>query len=100
MNILLDQAANVIRDAMEFSGERRSSKLNEAIGLLEAVKPTRERDGMMALAYLRLSQTQKEIGKKQDAERNFMVGYSYSRTSREERVRRLAEKMSSEYVVI
>ncbi len=93
---LLDQAANLIRDAREMQNEQAISALQEAVALLEAVRPSKERDGMMALAYLRLAQTQRRMGRGKDADRSFMVGYSYARTSREERVRRLAEKMGEE----
>lgn len=71
--------------------------MKESVGLLEAVRPSRERDGMMALAYLRLAQMQRQLGKRIEAERAYMLGYSYARSSREERVRRLAEKLSEEF---
>jgi len=95
---LLDQAANLLREAREFPPQEALNRFNEAIALLGAVRPGKERDGMMALAYLRLAQLQRRLGKSQEAERAFMVGYSYARTSREERVRRLAEKLSEEFV--
>lgn len=94
---LLDQAAILIRDARESPPERAVGSLKESVGLLEAVRPSKERDGMMALAYLRLAQMQRQLGKRQEAERAFMLGYSYARSSREERVRRLAEKLSQEF---
>ena len=98
MQRLLDQAVNLIRDARELTPQEATQRLGEAIALLEAVRPGKERDGMMALAYMRLAQTQRGMGKKADSERSFMVGYSYARTSREERVRRLAEELSEEFV--
>lgn len=98
MQRLLDQAANLIRDARELTPQESAQRLNEAIALLEAVRPGKERDGMMALAFMRLAQAQRRMGKSADSERSFMVGYSYARTSREERVRRLAEKLSEEFV--
>ncbi|WP_337870842.1 hypothetical protein [Meiothermus sp.] len=98
MQRLLDQAALLIRDARELSPEQAVGSLKEAVGLLEAVRPSKERDGMMALAYLRLAQVQRQLGRRNEAERAFMLGYSYARSSREERVRRLAEKLSGEFV--
>lgn len=97
MQRLLDQAANLIRDARELQNESAISALQESVALLEAVRPGKERDGMMALAYLRMAQAQRRIGKNREADRSYMVGYSYARTSREERVRRLAEKLSEEF---
>lgn len=96
MQRLLDQAALLIRDARDQPPERAAGVFKEAVALLEAVPPGRERDGMMALAYLRLSQAQRKGGKTKEAERSYMLGYSYARTSREERVRRLAEKIGEE----
>lgn len=97
MQRLLDQAAILIRDARELSPEQATGSLKEAVGLLEAVRPCKERDGMMALAFLRLAQLQRRLGKSRDAERAYILGYSYARTSREERVRRLAEKLAEEF---
>ncbi|GIW25640.1 hypothetical protein [Meiothermus sp.] len=97
MQRLLDQAAILIRDARELPPEQAVGSLKESVGLLEAVRPSKERDGMMALAYLRLAQMQRQLGKRKEAERAFMLGYSYARSSREERVRRLAEKLSQEF---
>jgi len=94
---LLDQAAVFIRDARELPPEQAVGALKESVGLLEAVRPSKERDGMMALAYLRLAQVQRHLGKRNEAERAYMLGYSYARSSREERVRRLAEKISEEF---
>ncbi|MER3483062.1 MAG: hypothetical protein C4332_07880 [Meiothermus sp.] len=96
MQRLLDQAALLIRDAREQPPEQAGRGFQEAVALLEAVPPGRERDGMMALAYLRLSQVQRKEGKTKEAERSYMLGYSYARTSREERVRRLAERLGEE----
>lgn len=97
MQRLLDQAAILIRDARELPPERATRSFQEAVGLLEAVPPGKERDGMMALAYLRMSQTQRKMGQGREADRSYMLGYSYARTSREERVRRLAEKLGEEF---
>jgi hypothetical protein len=98
MQRLLDQAAVLIRDAREVSPEQAVDALKEAVALLEAARPSRERDGMMALAYLRLAQLQRQLDKRNEAERFFMLGYSYARSSRQERVRRLAEKLNREFV--
>jgi len=95
---LLDQAAVFIRDAREAPPEQAVGMLKEAVALLEAVRPSKERDGLMALAYLRLSQLQRQLGKRNEAERFFLLGYSYARSSRQERVRRLAEKLNLEFV--
>ena len=97
MQRLLDQAANLIREAREQEAGQSVGNLQESVALLEAIKPGKERDGMMALAYLRLAQAHGRMGQKREAERSFMIGYSYARTSREERVRRLAEKMVDEF---
>ncbi|RIH87394.1 hypothetical protein Mlute_00950 [Meiothermus luteus] len=96
MQRLLDQAALLIRKARELPPQEAVASLKEAVGLLEAVRPSKERDGMMALAYLRLAQLEGQRGRRQEAERAFMLGYSYARTSREERVRRLAERLGQE----
>ena len=95
---LLDQAAVFIRDAREAPLEQAVGLLKEAVALLEAARPSKERDGLMALAYLRLAQLQRQLGKRNEAERFFMLGYSYARSSRQERVRRLAEKLNREFV--
>lgn len=97
MQRLLDQAALLIREARQLEPQQALGSFNEALGLLEAVMPGKERDGMMALAYLRLAQAQQRLGQKREAERSFMIGYSYARTSREERVRRLSEKLADEF---
>ncbi|MDX2005811.1 MAG: hypothetical protein SFU83_11085 [Meiothermus sp.] len=97
MQRLLDQAASLIRDARELEPQKALGSFHEAVGLLEAVRPGKERDGMMALAYLRLAQAQQRLGQRRDSERSFMLGYSYARTSREDRVRRLAEKLAEEF---
>jgi hypothetical protein len=93
---LLDKAANILRDARDLQPKEALAQLQEALGLLEGAKPNSERDGMMALAHLRLAQTHARMGKAQEAERSFMAGYSYARTSREDRVRRFAEKLREE----
>ncbi len=85
-----------MKDVRELSPQDAISKLREAAGLLQAVRPGKERDGMLALAELRLSQAQKGLGNQAEAERSLIVGYSYARTSREVRVRRFAEKLRGE----
>ena len=57
--------------------------------LLHRLSPTRERDGLLALVYLRLYQLRRE-------EEDFLLGYSYARTSRVEAVRLLAERLKGE----
>ena len=96
MQVLLDKAANILRDARDLPPKEAISQLQEALGFLEGIKPNAERDGMLALAHLRLAQMLGRMGKPQEAERSFMVGYSYARTSREDRVRRFAEKLREE----
>lgn len=98
MQRLLDQATVFIRDAREAPLEQAGGLLKEAVALLEAARPSRERDGLIALAYLRLAQQQRQLGKRKEAKRFFMLGYSYARSSRQQRVRRLAEKLSGEFV--
>jgi hypothetical protein len=93
---LLDQAAEILQDARDMAPAEAVGKFKEAVSLLEAVRPGSERDGLMALAYLRLAQLQKRLSNRPEAERVFMLGYSYARTSREERVRRFAEKLREE----
>jgi len=94
---LLDQAAYLIREARDLGPAEMVPRLKEALEILEAVRPSSERDGMMGLAYLRLAQAQKNLGQPREAERAFMLGYSYARTSREDRVRRFAEKLKEEF---
>lgn len=96
MQRLLDQAAEILQDARDTAPAEAIGKLKEALSLLEAARPGSERDGLMALAYLRLVQAQKRLGNLAEAERAFMLGYSYARTSREDRVRRFAEKLREE----
>lgn len=97
MQRLLDRAAHLIREARDLAPGEVVPRLKEALGLLEAVRPGPERDGMIGLAYLRLAQAQKALGQPREAERAFMLGYSYARTSREDRVRRFAEKLKEEF---
>ncbi len=97
MQRLLDQAARLIQNARDLPAAEALAFLREAIGLLEACRPAKERDGMMALAYLRLAQAERQLGRRAEAERAYMLGYSYARTSREERVRRLAERLGEEF---
>ncbi len=64
-----------------------SSKLREIVKLLHRLPPSRERDGLLAVAYLRLYQA---LGKEED----YLRGYSYARTARVEAVRLMAERMA------
>ncbi len=71
--------------------------VQEVLALLEEVRPSRARDGMMALAYLRMAQLKRRMGADEEAERAFWVGFSYARTSGEVRVRRFAERLKEEF---
>lgn len=93
---LLDIAAGLIREAQRLEPNESASKLRDALDALESTPPSAERDSMLALAYLRLSQSELRLGNRPEADRTFMTGYSYARTSREERVQRLAERLKEE----
>lgn len=64
-----------------------SAKLREIAKLLHRLPPSRERDGLLAVAYLRLYQA---LGKEED----YLRGYSYARTARLEAVRLMAERLA------
>jgi len=96
MQRLLDLAANLIREAQRLEAPQALPKLQQALEALEGTPPSRERDGMLALVYLRLAQAHSRLGNTLEAERTYMTGYAYARTSREERVQRLAERLKSE----
>ncbi len=55
--------------------------------------PSKPRDGTIAFAYLTLAQ-RLEGG---EAERCFVAGYSYARTSRDPQARPLAERLREEF---
>lgn len=97
MEPLLDQATALLQEAQQLEPKEALARLREATLLLEAVRPDRERDGLLALAFLRQAQLQRQLGRPQEAERAFVSGYSYARSSREERVRRLAERLREEF---
>ncbi len=61
----------------------------EVVKRLHRLPPSPKRDGLLALAYLRLYQLR-------GLEEDFLRGYSYARTSRQEGVRRLAERLLEE----
>lgn len=63
------------------------NRLQEIARLLHRLPPSRERDGLLAVAYLRLySLTGRE--------EHYLRGYSYARTARLEPVRLLAERLA------
>ncbi|AAS81178.1 MULTISPECIES: hypothetical protein [Thermus] len=68
---------------------RNLSRLQEIAKLLERFPPGRERDGLLAVAYLRLYQVVKRP-------EYLFRGYSYARTARVEEVRALAERLWEE----
>lgn len=63
-----------------------SARLREIAKLLHRLPPSRERDGLLAVAYLRLYQA---LGEEED----YLRGYSYARTARVEAVRLMAERV-------
>ncbi len=65
---------------------------------LEAEPPGRERDGLLALAHLRSAQALRALGHEEKAQRAFMLGFSYARTSGEQRVRCFAEHLQESFV--
>ncbi len=87
-------AARVLEEA-----GRRLGALPEGRGTVQALKaiikdlerlpPSRERDGLLALAYLRLYRVERR-------EEYLLRGYSYARTSRLEGPRLLAERILKE----
>ncbi len=80
--------AHLARALRETPAHREaSSKLREIVKLLHRLPPSRERDGLLAVAYLRLYQA---LGKEED----YLRGYSYARTARVEAVRLMAERMA------
>ena len=83
---LADLARALRETPLEAYGEGR---LREIVRLLHRLPPGRERDGLLAVAYLRLYQLTKK-------EEHYLRGYSYARTARLEPVRLLAERYSEE----
>ncbi|WP_457637153.1 hypothetical protein [Oceanithermus sp.] len=63
--------------------------LRRELARLWEVPPSKGRDAMLAMVLLRLSQ----LSSGADADRYFLFGYSYSRTSRDPRLRALAEEL-------
>jgi hypothetical protein len=80
---LADLARALRETPLEAQAERR---LQGIVRLLHRLPPGRERDGLLAVAYLRLYQIAKR-------EEFFLRGYSYARTARLLPVRLMAEKM-------
>lgn len=70
---------------------RQVPRLREISKLLHRLPPGRERDGLLAVAYLRLYQL---VGQEED----YLGGYSYARTSRLEPVRLLGERLGEDRV--
>lgn len=64
-------------------------RFREIVRLLHRLPPGRERDGLLAVAYLRLYQVVKRP-------EYLFRGYSYARTARVEEVRALAERLWEE----
>ncbi|MEN2983164.1 MAG: hypothetical protein ABDH20_11885 [Thermus sp.] len=64
-------------------------RFREILHLLHRLPPGRERDGLLAVAYLRLYQLLRDPG-------DYLRGYSYARTARLEPVRLLAERLGEE----
>ncbi len=64
-------------------------RFREIARLLHRLPPERERDGLLAVAYLRLYQL---LGQEED----HLRGYSYARTSQLEPVRLLGERLGEE----
>ncbi|BDG16601.1 hypothetical protein [Thermus brockianus] len=65
---------------------REAGRFREIAKLLHRLPPSRERDGLLAVAYLRLYQL---LGQEED----YLKGYSYARTARLEAVRLLSERL-------
>ncbi|MBW6393574.1 hypothetical protein KZX47_00150 [Thermus sp. SYSU G05001] len=61
-------------------------RFREIVRLLHRLPPGRERDGLLAVAYLRLYQL---LGQEED----YLRGYSYARTAKLEPVRLLGERL-------
>jgi hypothetical protein len=80
---LADLARALRETPLEAHGERR---LQEIARLLHRLPPGQERDGLLAVAYLRLYQITRR-------EEFFLRGYNYARTARLMPVRLMAEKL-------
>ncbi|GLV47047.1 hypothetical protein TJA_02230 [Thermus sp. LT1-2-5] len=65
---------------------QEAGRFREIAKLLHRFPPSRERDGLLAVAYLRLYQL---FGQEED----YLKGYSYARTARLEAVRLLSERL-------
>ena len=83
---LADLARALRETPLEAQGERRLNRLKEIARLLHRLPPGQERDGLLAVAYLRLYQITRR-------EEFFLRGYSYARTARLMPVRLMAEKL-------
>lgn len=85
---LLDQAQSAQRSGLP--GHTRTL-LAEAEAQLRTLKPSLQRDGLLALALLR----QAALGGK-DADRRLRLGVSYARSSRDPEARALAQRLWTE----
>ncbi|WP_243090756.1 hypothetical protein [Thermus neutrinimicus] len=65
----------------------QASRFREIARLLHRLPPGRERDGLLAVAYLKLYQL---LGQEED----YLKGYSYGRTAKLEPVRLLGERLA------
>jgi len=64
----------------------QAPRFREIARLLHRLHPGRERDGLLAVVYLRLYQL---LGQEED----YLKGYSYARTAKLEPVRLLGERL-------
>ncbi|KHG65586.1 hypothetical protein QT17_05715 [Thermus sp. 2.9] len=80
----LEDLARALRETPVKAQE--AGRFREIARLLHRLPPSRERDGLLAVAYLRLYQL---LGQEED----YLRGYSYARTARLEAVRLLSERL-------
>ncbi|WP_038047036.1 hypothetical protein [Thermus caliditerrae] len=80
----LAELARALRETPLEAGQ--VPRLRAIAKLLHRLPPGRERDGLLAVAYLRLYQL---LGQEED----YLRGYSYARTARLEPVRLLGERL-------
>lgn len=83
----LAELARALRETPLEAGQ--AGRLRTIAKLLHRLPPGRERDGLLAVAYLRLYQI---LGREED----YLRGYSYARTARLEPVRLLGERLGEE----
>ncbi|TBH21732.1 hypothetical protein [Thermus thermamylovorans] len=80
----LPELARALRETPLEAGQ--ASRLQEIAKRLHRLPPGRERDGLLAVVYLRLHQL---LGR----EEHYLRGYSYARTARLEPARLWAERL-------